>query len=56
MKVVTLRGTYDIDMNTMKVRKPDGSEAPLQALPSPVIGERCLINGESTEPVTEVKQ
>lgn len=56
MEVVTLRGTYRIDLERMKVTRPDGREAPLDRVPSPVIGERCEINGESTEPVTEVTQ
>lgn len=54
MKIVTLNGTYEISLERMKVTRPDGREASLDRVPSPVIGERCEINGESTEPVTEV--
>lgn len=54
MKVVTLRGTYDISLERMKVVRPDGSEAKLESVPSPVVGERMELNGESTEQVTEV--
>jgi hypothetical protein len=56
VKVVTLRGTYEIDLSAMKVVRPDGREVALEKVPSPVIGERMQLNDESTEPVTEVTQ
>lgn len=56
MKVVTLRGTYEIDLSAMKVTRPNGSTLPLGRVPSPVIGERMqLSDGESTEQVTKVE-
>lgn len=59
MKVVTLRGTYEIDMQRMKVRLANGKEGNLNRVPSPVIGERMQLemDGDSatTEPVTEVE-
>lgn len=55
MKIVTLKGTYVIDEQRMKVRRlGESSEQDLKALPTPIIGERMLLNGESTEQVTEV--
>lgn len=54
MKIVTLRGTFDVDLSRMKVVRPDGAEVTLESVPSPVIGERMELNGESTEQVVEV--
>jgi hypothetical protein len=58
MKVVTLRGTWEVNLQDMKVRRADGSEVPLKKVPSPVVGERMEIETSegrvSTEPVTEV--
>ena len=54
MKIVTLKGTYEIDEQRMKVRRSDGKEEDLKVLPTPIIGERMDLNGESTEQVTEV--
>jgi hypothetical protein len=55
MKVVTLNGTFEIDLSEMKVVRPNGSEAPLDRVPSPVVGERMDLNGESTEQVVKIE-
>ena len=58
MRVVTLRGTYDVSLERMKVRRADGREVDLKKVPSPVVGERMELETgegvESTEPVTGV--
>lgn len=58
MKIVTLRGTYEVSLEQMKVRAA-GKERDLKRVPSPVIGERMELETsdgvESTEPVTEVR-
>lgn len=60
MKIVTLRGTYEIDLSSMKVRGPDGRQIRLEKVPSPVAGERMDLETEdglvSTEQVTEVER
>lgn len=55
MKVVTLRGTYEIDLSAMKVTRPNGSTLPLDRVPSPVIGERMQLGDESTAQVTKIE-
>jgi hypothetical protein len=55
VKVVTLRGTYDVDLSRMKVVRPDGTEAKLQSVPSPVVGEWMTLNDESTEQVVKIE-
>lgn len=61
MKVVTLRGTWDVNLQDMKVRETgSGREVELKKVPSPVVGERMELETAqgrvSTEPVTEVTQ
>jgi hypothetical protein len=60
VKVVTLRGTYDISLERMKVVRPDGREVRLEKVPSPVSGERMNLETEegleSTEQVVEVER
>lgn len=59
MKVKTVRGTYVVDMERMKVWKAGGPERELRCVPTPVIGERMELETdagtESTEQVTEVE-
>lgn len=61
MKVVTLRGTYEVSLEDMKVRElsPQGRVRKLRRVPSPVVGERMSLETdegiESTEQVTEVQ-
>lgn len=55
MKVVTLAGTYEIDLEHMKVVRPDGTARTLHRVPSPIVGERMQLEDESTAQVTEVK-
>jgi hypothetical protein len=59
MKIVTLNGTFEINLERMKVlRVGDPTEATLRRVPSPVVGERMELETSlgsiSTEPVTEV--
>lgn len=59
MKVVTLRGTYDVDLSRMKVVDTRTLlEHDLRKVPSPVVGERMELETEdgvaTTEPVVEV--
>lgn len=54
MKVVTLRGTYEIDLSEMKVIRPSGDEISLERVPSPVVGERMQLGEESTEQVVKI--
>lgn len=60
MKVVTLRGTWVVDLQSMKVRDTAGGTHQLRKVPSPVLGERCEIETDdgvvTTEQVTEVTQ
>lgn len=61
MKVVTLRGTWDVNLQDMKVRESGSCrEVGLKKVPSPVVGERMELETAqgvvSTEPVTEVTQ
>lgn len=60
MKVVTLNGTFDIDLSEMKVRRVgDSAEVDLRRVPSPVAGERMELDTAlgvvSTEQVVEVQ-
>lgn len=59
MKVHTLRGTWDIDIQHMKCVRPSGQVHELLMVPSPVVGERMRLETEAgvetTEPVTEVR-
>lgn len=59
MKVVTLRGTYEIDLERMKVLDMSTLlEHDLKKVPSPVAGERMELETEdgiaTTEQVVEV--
>lgn len=60
MKVVTLNGTFEIDLEHMKVVRAGGPiELALSRVPSPVIGERMELETAqgvvSTEQVVEIK-
>lgn len=59
MRVVTLRGTWEVDIEHMKCVRPSGQVHELRLVPSPVIGERMRLETEAgvetTEPVTEVR-
>jgi hypothetical protein len=59
VKVKTVRGTYVVDMERMKVWRAGQAELDLLRVPTPVIGERMELETdagiESTEQVTEVE-
>lgn len=55
MKVVTLNGTFEIDLSEMKVvRVGDPTEVTLRRVPSPVAGERMTL--ETTSGVISTAQ
>lgn len=55
MKVVTLRGTYEIDLSAMKIVRVGAIEIdiPLKKVPSPVVGERMELETEDGTATTE---